>query len=80
MVEKYKNKIKIVKIPGRTYPVEIFYTPEPQKDYVSACVRTTLQIHKFLFILMVFDVGILTFSIIFNQLFSFLLSFVIYQM
>lgn len=25
---------------GRTHPVEIFYTPEPERDYVEASVRT----------------------------------------
>ena len=27
------------------FPVEIFYTPEPEKDYLIAAVRTVLQIH-----------------------------------
>ena len=35
-----------VQVPGRTHPVEIFYTPEPERDYVEAAVRTTLQIHQ----------------------------------
>ena len=33
-------------ISGRTYPVEIFYTQEPEKDYVEAAVRTVLMIHR----------------------------------
>ena len=32
-------------VPGRTHPVEIFYTPEPERDYVEAALRTVLQIH-----------------------------------
>lgn len=32
-------------VPGRMYPVEIFYTPEPEKDYLIAAIRTVLQIH-----------------------------------
>jgi pre-mRNA-splicing factor ATP-dependent RNA helicase DHX15/PRP43 len=28
------------------YPVEIFYTPEPERDYVEAAVRTVVQIHR----------------------------------
>lgn len=32
-------------IPGRTYPVEIFYTPEPERDYLEAAIRTVVQIH-----------------------------------
>ena len=31
---------------GRTFPVEIFYTPEPERDYVEAAVRTAVQIHQ----------------------------------
>lgn len=32
-------------VPGRTHPVEIFYTPEPERDYLEAAVRTVIQIH-----------------------------------
>lgn len=34
-------------MPGRTHPVEIFYTPEPERDYVEASVRTAMQIHQY---------------------------------
>ena len=27
------------------YPVDIFYTQSPEEDYVSAAVKTVLQIH-----------------------------------
>ncbi|EKX51695.1 hypothetical protein GUITHDRAFT_157138 [Guillardia theta CCMP2712] len=36
---------KIVKVPGRMYPVEVLYTPEPQPDFLDAAVVTCLQIH-----------------------------------
>ena len=32
------------KVPGRTFPVEIFYTKEPERDYCEASVRTVLQV------------------------------------
>ena len=32
-------------MPGRTHPVEIFYTPEPERDYLEAAIRTAVQIH-----------------------------------
>ena len=32
-------------MPGRTHPVEIFYTPEPERDYLEAAIRTVVQIH-----------------------------------
>jgi pre-mRNA-splicing factor ATP-dependent RNA helicase DHX15/PRP43 len=33
-------------IPGRTYPVEVFYTQEPEPDYVEGAIRTVLMIHR----------------------------------
>jgi pre-mRNA-splicing factor ATP-dependent RNA helicase DHX15/PRP43 len=35
----------LMKVPGRLHPVEIFYTPEAEKDYVQAALRTVMQIH-----------------------------------
>jgi len=35
----------IFKIPGRRYSVDIFYTKQPESDYVEAAVVTALQIH-----------------------------------
>lgn len=32
-------------VPGRRYPVEIFYTQAPEADYVSAAVTTVMQLH-----------------------------------
>ena len=32
-------------VPGRTHPVEIFFTPEPERDYLEAAIRTVIQIH-----------------------------------
>ncbi|KAF9220670.1 P-loop containing nucleoside triphosphate hydrolase protein [Gyrodon lividus] len=36
----------LFKIPGRTHPVEVFYTQEPEPDYVEAAIRTVLMIHR----------------------------------
>jgi pre-mRNA-splicing factor ATP-dependent RNA helicase DHX15/PRP43 len=36
----------LFKVPGRTYPVEVFYTQEPEPDYVEAAIRTVLMIHR----------------------------------
>ena len=36
----------LFKVPGRIHPVEIFYTPEPEPDYVEAAIRTVLMIHR----------------------------------
>jgi pre-mRNA-splicing factor ATP-dependent RNA helicase DHX15/PRP43 len=45
--QKYFQDAPLLKVPGRTHPVEIFYTPEPERDYVEAAVRTAVQIHQF---------------------------------
>ncbi|CAN0014420.1 unnamed protein product [Pylaiella littoralis] len=44
--QKYFDNAPLLKVPGRTFPVEIFYTPTPERDYVEAAVRTVVQIHK----------------------------------
>jgi len=36
----------LFKVAGRTYPVEVFYTQEPEPDYVEAAIRTVLMIHR----------------------------------
>lgn len=43
--QKYFMNAPLLDIPGRTFPVEIFYTMEPERDYLDAAIRTTLQIH-----------------------------------
>ena len=42
---EYFNKCPIFTIPGRTYPVEIMYSKEPESDYLDAALVTVLQIH-----------------------------------
>jgi len=44
--QKYFEGAPLLKIPGRAFPVEVFYTPEPERDYLEAAVRTVLQIHE----------------------------------
>ena len=41
----YFNDAPLLAVPGRTYPVEIYYTPEFQRDYLDSAIRTVLQIH-----------------------------------
>lgn len=43
--QDYFESAPVMKIPGRLYPVEIFYTPEPERDYLEAAIRTVIQIH-----------------------------------
>lgn len=35
----------IFRIPGRRFPVDIYYTKAPEADHVDACVLSVLQIH-----------------------------------
>jgi pre-mRNA-splicing factor ATP-dependent RNA helicase DHX16 len=42
---KYFDDASIFMIPGRMFPVDIFYTKQPEADYVDAAVVTVLQIH-----------------------------------
>lgn len=44
--QTYFDNAPLLAVPGRTFPVEIFYTPEPERDYVEAALRTVLQIHQ----------------------------------
>ncbi|KAI9595112.1 P-loop containing nucleoside triphosphate hydrolase protein [Syncephalis fuscata] len=43
--QKYFNDSPLLSVPGRTFPVEIYYTPEPERDYLEAAIRTVVQIH-----------------------------------
>ncbi|KAJ2157983.1 DEAH-box ATP-dependent RNA helicase prp43 [Coemansia sp. RSA 552] len=43
--QKYFNDAPLLTVPGRTFPVEIYYTPEPERDYLDAAIKTALQIH-----------------------------------
>ncbi|EIM92633.1 P-loop containing nucleoside triphosphate hydrolase protein [Stereum hirsutum FP-91666 SS1] len=42
---KYFFGCPIFTIPGRTFPVEILYTKEPESDYMDASLITVMQIH-----------------------------------
>lgn len=41
----YFNECPIFSIPGRTFPVEIMYSREPETDYLDAALVTAMQIH-----------------------------------
>ena len=46
--EKFSNYFdgaSIFMVPGRMFPVDIYYTKQPEADYVDAAVVTVLQIH-----------------------------------
>ncbi|CAH8320272.1 unnamed protein product [Eruca vesicaria subsp. sativa] len=42
---EYFFSCNIFTIPGRTFPVEILYSKQPERDYLDAALTTVLQIH-----------------------------------
>ncbi|KAH6862186.1 P-loop containing nucleoside triphosphate hydrolase protein [Alternaria alternata] len=42
---EYFYKCPIFSIPGRTFPVEVMYSKEPESDYLDAALVTVMQIH-----------------------------------
>ncbi|KAL7291442.1 hypothetical protein TKK_0015026 [Trichogramma kaykai] len=42
---EFFDNAPIFQVPGRRYPVDIFYTKAPEADYVDAVVVSVLQIH-----------------------------------
>jgi len=43
--QEYFSGAPLLSIPGRTFPVEIFYAAQPERDYVEAAISTVVQIH-----------------------------------
>lgn len=46
--EKFSDffgQVAIFKIPGRTFPVGVFFAKSPCDDFVDACVKQALQVH-----------------------------------
>lgn len=42
---QYFDNAPIFNIPGRRYPVDIYYTPAPEANYLAAAITTVFQIH-----------------------------------
>ena len=42
---KFFDDAPIFRIPGRRFPVDIYYTKAPEADYMDAVVVSVLQIH-----------------------------------
>lgn len=43
--QMYFKNAPLFGILGRTHPVEIYYTPKPERDYLKAAIQTAIQIH-----------------------------------
>lgn len=46
-VTYFEKKAPVLTIPGRQHPVEVYYTPRPEEDYLSAAIKTAAQIHLY---------------------------------
>jgi pre-mRNA-splicing factor ATP-dependent RNA helicase DHX15/PRP43 len=44
--QEYFDNAPVISVSGRMFPVEIFYSPSPEDDYVEAAVRTAIRIHS----------------------------------
>ena len=44
--QEYFDGAPRLNIPGRMYPVEVFFSKEPETDYVEASIRTAVSIHE----------------------------------
>ena len=41
-VSYFDNNVPLISIEGRQYPVDIYYTPEPEENYLEASIRTAI--------------------------------------
>ncbi|XP_057662681.1 putative pre-mRNA-splicing factor ATP-dependent RNA helicase PRP1 [Diorhabda carinulata] len=44
--QKYFNNAPLMNIPHKNYPVEIFYTLEPENNYLMTAISTVIKIHS----------------------------------
>ncbi|KAF8898291.1 pre-mRNA-splicing factor ATP-dependent RNA helicase PRP43 [Mucidula mucida] len=44
--DNFDSPAPLLKVHGRMHPVEVFYTVEPEQDYVEAAIRTVFMIHR----------------------------------
>lgn len=45
--QKYFDNAPLIRVPGRTFPVEILYSAQPQADYLEASVCTAVRLHQY---------------------------------
>ncbi|KAJ7395596.1 putative ATP-dependent RNA helicase DHX33 [Pitangus sulphuratus] len=46
LFSQYFNGAPVIYLEGRQHPIEIFYTKEPQSDYIQAALVSIFQIHQ----------------------------------
>lgn len=45
--QKYFDNAPLLKVPGRTHHVDIFYTSTPEPNYKDAAVKVAMQVHQY---------------------------------
>lgn len=45
LLNGYVHSARVLYVEGRQHPVKVFYTEEPQADYVESALQTFYQIH-----------------------------------
>lgn len=45
LFSEYLDDCPIFNVPGRRYPVDVHYTPQPEANYLAAAITTVFQIH-----------------------------------
>lgn len=43
--QKYFYDAPLLDVPGRMHPVEMYYSPKPEDNYLESAIRTAVQIH-----------------------------------
>ena len=42
----FNHQAPLLNVPGRVFPVDVFYSREAESDYVEASIRTAIEIHE----------------------------------
>lgn len=46
LFSEYFNKSPVLYLEGRQHPIQIYYTKQPQSDYLQAALVSVFQIHQ----------------------------------
>lgn len=46
LFSEYFNKSPVLYLEGRQHPIQIYYTKQPQSDYLQAALISIFQIHQ----------------------------------
>ncbi len=49
LFSEYFNKSPVLYLEGRQHPIQVYYTKQPQSDYLQAALVSVFQIHQVVF-------------------------------